>query len=661
MPMISSPIYFYNYANYVADANPEIVVNDDGTTYMVNSGQSGSYIRLFSTPIDGTGQNDSSGLVSGWSSSSSIFNGDTLSATSNVFGGATISVAAQVSANYRYSLIIQDSSGGQIALVNGTLRSNEIEETAVARLSNGDTVLTWSEDLRDGSGLGIYQARFNVFGQMVGVESRASIPTTGDQANPEVTALLNGGYVVTYEDESVGHSRVVAVFYDAAGNATSGQINVSGGGTNNMRSPEITTLNNGRVVIAWQDDSAQNAYYRVYNANGSAATTRQLVSAPGAEDIEAGINVAALSDGGFALSWVQSAWNAVSSVYEGTVYAQSFNSSGAATSGAQMIAEYDTSSSPADINETAIIPLDDGGYGVMSPGMLGRYVGQPTEFSDYIIMDVAGELDAMGGNDNVIGSSGDDTIIGGDGNDVLRGMGGNDRIFLGSGQWGRAEGGDGDDLLNSDGVAILIGGAGNDVLVGGNSPSYGDELVGGIGDDALRGRGGGDTLIGGDGNDMLFGGTGDDDLIGGAGNDRMIGGTDDGSFRGGDGNDIMVGHRGEDTFIGGSGQDTINGRNGDDIMQGGGQRDYFVFTDLLPDLTLPPEVDQVLTYGHDVILDFQNGIDRIRLAATADYAGFGDLQISENGANALIELSEGSSILVMGAAGDLDASDFIFV
>ena len=67
----------------------------------------------------------------------------------------------------------------------------------------------------------------------------------------------------------------------------------------------------------------------------------------------------------------------------------------------------------------------------------------------------------------------------------------------------------GDDVVDASGVAAgsmqltLDGGAGNDVLVGGD------------GDDDIKGDEGDDVLIGGDGVDTLDGGPGDDILIDG--------------------------------------------------------------------------------------------------------------------------------------------------
>lgn len=68
---------------------------------------------------------------------------------------------------------------------------------------------------------------------------------------------------------------------------------------------------------------------------------------------------------------------------------------------------------------------------------------------------------------------------------------------------------------------ILIGGRGNDILWGAISlkENNDDLLIGGIGNDQLRGFYGNDTLLGGEGNDTLNGGLGHDTLTGGLGID----------------------------------------------------------------------------------------------------------------------------------------------
>ncbi|MBR8828335.1 MAG: calcium-binding protein [Gomphosphaeria aponina SAG 52.96 = DSM 107014] len=66
-----------------------------------------------------------------------------------------------------------------------------------------------------------------------------------------------------------------------------------------------------------------------------------------------------------------------------------------------------------------------------------------------------------------------------------------------------------------------------------------DTIVGGVGDDAMNGKGGNDVVIGGKGNDNILGETGTDLLAGEEGNDTLNGGT---------GADIMVGGLGNDNY-----------------------------------------------------------------------------------------------------------------
>lgn len=206
-------------------------------------------------------------------------------------------------------------------------------------------------------------------------------------------------------------------------------------------------------------------------------------------------------------------------------------------------------------------------------------------------------IDAGAGNDNVNGGDGDDVIRGGGGNDVLHGGsgidhilgdGGDDHLFGDAGNGGdqrgqRLFGGDGSDTLYayaptngaSEYVLLgdqLFGGADGDTL---NGNVRGEILVGGAGDDLLRGDylagptyainpradqdGGGDFLYGEGGEDKLFGGGGDDILWGGADTDYLDGQK---------GNDTMYGCDGNDFFIVSamnslqSGIDTIDGHFG---------------------------------------------------------------------------------------------------
>ncbi|WP_425101063.1 Hint domain-containing protein [Tropicibacter sp. S64] len=169
------------------------------------------------------------------------------------------------------------------------------------------------------------------------------------------------------------------------------------------------------------------------------------------------------------------------------------------------------------------------------------------------------EIDALGGNDTIVGGSAGDSIDGGSGNDSFEGRGGNDTII----------GGDGDDFIDDEvgfldgsGNDFFDGGAGNDTIYGGNDN---DTLIGGSGNDLIAGEEGDDNLSGGLGDDTLWGDEGNDTITGDAGNDRIIGWIGADSLSGGDAADVFVIQSGfgNDTIVGG--ETSITGIDSDTI------------------------------------------------------------------------------------------------
>ncbi|WP_017327051.1 hypothetical protein [Synechococcus sp. PCC 7336] len=136
---------------------------------------------------------------------------------------------------------------------------------------------------------------------------------------------------------------------------------------------------------------------------------------------------------------------------------------------------------------------------------------------------------------------------------------------------GSIVGGPGDDTLRgTDDDDTLVGFGGDDSLSGRDDD---DLLVGGTGADTLRGGDGDDTLIGGSGPDSLAGGEGYDYLFGGGGSDTLAGGRDDDLLEGNAGTDSLRGGSGEDTLKGGVGNDTLRGGSDEDLLEGGAGAD----------------------------------------------------------------------------------------
>jgi hypothetical protein len=167
-----------------------------------------------------------------------------------------------------------------------------------------------------------------------------------------------------------------------------------------------------------------------------------------------------------------------------------------------------------------------------------------------------------GAGDKMTGTKLADRLYGIEGDDTLKGLAGNDILVGGTGK---------DKLYGGSGSDVLVGGAGRDYLDGGDGFDFvsyqtsdsavladlslratmtgdaqGDRfisingIIGGRGNDDLRGNGGRNKIDGGEGDDTLFGDKGDDSLKGGLGDDTLTGGRGKDVFYIGPGNDTVI-------------------------------------------------------------------------------------------------------------------------
>lgn len=189
--------------------------------------------------------------------------------------------------------------------------------------------------------------------------------------------------------------------------------------------------------------------------------------------------------------------------------------------------------------------------------------------------------------------------------------------------------------LNDDTVSA---GQGDDQVWGG---SGNDMITGGAGDDSLYGGSGNDELWGNGGNEMLSGDNGDDLLIGGRGRDTMKGGDGSDKLGGSLGKDILLGGAGDDRLFGRLGADTLSGGDGDDKLNGGRQNDRLVGGD---------GADQFIftgIYGHDVVVDFEPGIDKLVFdgPAVITTLATATLVTTDGGAIVLANITDGDFVL----------------
>ena len=150
------------------------------------------------------------------------------------------------------------------------------EAPSVTTLGDGGWLVTWQSLGQDGSGYGIYQQRYDASGNTVGGETKVNTTTFSFQFLPRVTALKDGGWLVTWQSmgqDSSGYG-VYQQRYDADGNSIGGETQVN---TTSLVVSLCPVSQPSRTAAGWSLGSPR-ARTAVALASTSSATT--LTEAP---------------------------------------------------------------------------------------------------------------------------------------------------------------------------------------------------------------------------------------------------------------------------------------------------------------------------------------------------------------------------------------------
>ena len=161
--------------------------------------------------------------------------------------------------------------GGEILVNTATASEQGYWTSQITALANGDFVVTWNDHSQgvggatgDTSSVAVKAQVFTAAGVAVGGEILVNTATANYQEVPQITALGNGGFVITWIDGSLGvggatgdtsENAVKAQVFTAAGAAVGGEILVNTATAGPQDLQEITALPNGGFVVTWRDAS----------------------------------------------------------------------------------------------------------------------------------------------------------------------------------------------------------------------------------------------------------------------------------------------------------------------------------------------------------------------------------------------------------------------
>ena len=151
---------------------------------------------------------------------------------------------------------------GPEVLIN-TQTYNDQTGPEVTALADGGYVVTWHSRYQDtgSSDYGIYGQRYDANGTPSGSEFRVNTYTSGEQTHPAVASLSDGGFVITWQDNTSQDSDDTSGYgirgqrYGSDGEVRGDEFPVNTWTSGNQYEVDVTGLDNGQFVVTWGDET----------------------------------------------------------------------------------------------------------------------------------------------------------------------------------------------------------------------------------------------------------------------------------------------------------------------------------------------------------------------------------------------------------------------
>jgi hypothetical protein len=214
-----------------------------------------------------------------------------------------LAIPAAVSGQINY----YTPNGTEYAIV-GSLPGDQVFPDVALNAAGGFVV--WQDNATDGSGLGVSAARLDNTLSATTWMQRVNVQGTNDQENARVALLKNGGAVFVWQGGRQGFQHIYARFL-SSGNTflTTTDVVVSVPTNNFQINPAVAVLNNSNVVAVWGSwdeqsaNSLQDVYGQIFSQTGQKIGGEFLVNQFTSYNQRTPA-IAALTNGGFVVTWV---------------------------------------------------------------------------------------------------------------------------------------------------------------------------------------------------------------------------------------------------------------------------------------------------------------------------------------------------------------------
>ena len=194
------------------------------------------------------------------------------------------------------------------SFVNSTTIGSQ-QKPQVALLQNGGAVIVWQGGIpRDQQ---VFARFIGPTGAFLTKDVHVSTHSKYTQANPQVATLADGSVVIAWSSDGQDGSMlgIFARHFSAAGAGLGPEFQVNQFTVGNQRTPAIAALANTNYVIAWvselqRSSAAIDVYARIFTGAGVPVGGEFPVDATTSNSC-ANPSVAASPSGGFAIAWSQ--------------------------------------------------------------------------------------------------------------------------------------------------------------------------------------------------------------------------------------------------------------------------------------------------------------------------------------------------------------------
>jgi len=207
------------------------------------------------------------------------------------------------------------SSDGQaqssVITVNTTTDGRQ-RDPSVTAMADGGWLVTWSSTNADATETAVYAQKFDATGTAIGSEtkiySQTGYFTSFYYPDTSVAVLTDGGWIITYTAYSTGSDSsnrgVYAIQYGADGVALGSPFLVNTTTLYDQYKQSVTALDDGGYVVAWYSGSQYGIYAQRFDATGSKVGGEIQVSGADGANGNYGPAITTLKDGGWIAVWV---------------------------------------------------------------------------------------------------------------------------------------------------------------------------------------------------------------------------------------------------------------------------------------------------------------------------------------------------------------------